>query len=72
MSELLKVSIETDGGPWAMHDYPCPVFQNAPAVFDMNANVFRPSWVAQERGWRTVRASGWKLWLIDFLCADGV
>jgi len=67
MDDLLHVTMVTDGGPWVSHNYPCPVVENEPAVWDMNANVFRPSWAAQRDGWRLVQAIGWRLWLLRAL-----
>jgi hypothetical protein len=54
-------TVLTDGGPWAMHDMPCPVL-GAPhhAVLDLNTGVYHPSWAAQSMGWRlTQRRHGW-------------
>jgi hypothetical protein len=64
MDALLQVTKHTDGGPWVSHNYPCPVIDTDPAVWDMNASVFRPSWAAQREGWHLVQATGWKLWLL--------
>lgn len=67
MSKLLQVTKHTDGGPWVSHNYPCPVIGAEPAVWDMNANVFLPSWAAQREGWRLVHATGWKLAVLCWL-----
>lgn len=67
MAELLKVTMHTDGGPWVSHNYPCPLYRTEPAVWDMNSNVFLPSWAAQREGWHLVHAAGWKLWLLRML-----
>lgn len=56
-----KVEIITDGGPWAEHNFPCPVYvQSRSAVYNLNTCVFEPSWTAQKDGWMTIRATGWK------------
>lgn len=63
-----KVNFITDGGPWVSHDMPCPVmWDKQQAVFDMNQNVFVPSWKAQEQGWIMVRATGLRGVLIRWL-----
>ncbi len=46
-------------GPVAFHTQRCAVLPGQHAVLDLNAGVFRPSWAAQEQGWRLVRADTW-------------
>ena len=46
-------------GPVAFHDQRCAVMPGEPAVLDLHRGVFCPSWAAQERGWRLVRADTW-------------
>lgn len=66
--EMNRVKFETDGGPWVKHNQPCAVsWDQGKAVFDMNNNVFQPSWVEQENGWMMVRAKGWRAVIIRFL-----
>lgn len=65
MNDTTKVKFITDGGPWVRHNMPCAVsWDQDKAVFDMNNNVFMPSWSAQEDGWMLVRATGIRAWLI--------
>jgi len=54
-----EINIVTDGGPWVEHDYPCPVYSNLNGVYDMDKGIFKPSWVAQKRGWNLVHADTW-------------
>jgi len=46
-------------GPVAFHTQRCAVLPGQHAVLDLNAGVFRPSWTAQQQGWRLVRADTW-------------
>ena len=46
-------------GPVAFHTQRCAVLPGEYAVLDLNAGVFRPSWAAQQQGWRLVRADTW-------------
>lgn len=70
--KLTEVNIITDGGPWVKHNMHCPImWDKEPAVFDMDQNVFLPSWKAQEDGWITVKAVGWRGFLIRWLSGFG-
>ena len=69
--ELLKIKVLTDGGPWAMHNYPCPVYSDEPAVLEIHDGVFHPSWKAQSEGWALVKTSGWRGWVIKKLLNRG-
>ncbi len=62
--DLLIPIIDTDGGPWAKHNKPCPVFQDEHAVFDLNIGIFLPSWKAQREGWILVKVPRWLRWFI--------
>lgn len=55
--ELHEPRIETDGGPWAIHDQACPVCRKNTAVLDLDGWVFHPCWSCQKDGWDTVRRS---------------
>jgi hypothetical protein len=47
-------------GPVAFHDVPCAVFyMDQPSVYDIDRDVFIPSWAAQEKGWQLVHADTW-------------
>lgn len=72
MSELAKIKIETDGGPWARHNYPCPVHGDEPAVLNLDDGVFHPSWKAQDAGWMLVKATGLRARIIRALSQDDV
>lgn len=64
---LLTPYIDTDGGPWAKHNYPCPVYRKLPAVIDVGTGIFSPSWEAQRDGWHLVQAKGWRLFVLRLL-----
>lgn len=64
MNEEIKpveIQIITDGGPWAKHNFPCPVLRNRHAVLNLGTGTFHPSWKAQEDGWTLIQVR-WK-WL---------
>jgi hypothetical protein len=50
------VTIVSDGGPWALHDMPCPVCVEQKAVLDLNTGRFGPCGECQREGWRLTRA----------------
>lgn len=71
MSELMKIEVITDGGPWATHNYPCPVYQDLHAIINLNSGVFTPSRKAESEGWRLIQVKGWfKKWLFNLIFAD--
>ena len=43
-------------GPIAFHTQRCAVLPEQHAVLDLSTGVFHPSWIAQDQGWRLVRA----------------
>ena len=49
-------TVISDMGLYADHDRCCPIYPNEKAVLNMNNGTFKPSWVAQNDGWRTLRA----------------
>lgn len=50
---VLKLPIiETDGGPWAMHDMACAVCHVNYAILNLNTGVFGPCWKCQDDGWK--------------------
>ena len=65
--KLLKIDIETDGGPWAKHNMPCPIDRKEYAVLDLESGVFLPSWKAQREGWMLIKAPGWLKWFLKYL-----
>lgn len=52
---LLKITVESDGGPWARHNMPCGVCQKNHAVLDLNLWVYLPCWYCQDEGWEMRR-----------------
>jgi hypothetical protein len=58
--DIYRIKFETDGGPWVEHDYPCPVHYGIlNAVYDMDRDIFKPSWSAQKAGWHLIKADNW-------------
>jgi hypothetical protein len=49
---ILSPVVYTDGGPWAQHNFPCPVCRGRRAVLDLSQGVFAPCWECQRSGWR--------------------
>lgn len=62
--EPRQPKVFTDGGPWAMHDQCCAVYQDQSAVLNLNTGIYNPSWAAQKDGWMLVRPPGWLRWLV--------
>jgi len=54
---MRKPNIEVHG-PMAEHDQACAVLhrENQPAVYNLGTGVFQPSWKAQEKGYRLIKA----------------
>lgn len=48
-------TVHTDGGPWAIHDYACPVCGQDYAVLVLHSGKFQPCWSCQKDGYRTVK-----------------
>lgn len=66
--KLIEIEIHTDGGPWAEHNYPCPIFWERPSVYELGYGIFSPSWEAQKKGWKIVKVNGWlKNWILDLI-----
>ena len=62
-----KPIIVSDGGPWATHDVPCPIYwESESAILDMEKGQFHPSWKAQKEGWRLVKFPRWMLRISKF------
>lgn len=59
MTDLHAPVIVTDGGPWAEHDYACPVCRTRHAVLDLSTGIFQPCWTCQTAGWRTTQRRCW-------------
>jgi hypothetical protein len=61
---LAEITVVTDGGPWATHNYPCPVYREKHAVIDLSTGIFQPSWEAQYQGWRLIKADSWVKFMV--------
>jgi hypothetical protein len=65
--ELAQIIVATDGGPWAMHNFPCPVCQQRAAILNLNTGIFEPCGIDKAKGWELVqrrknhwtRLTGW-------------
>lgn len=63
--ELAKIEVNDFGGaPFAEHNMPCPVCRKQPAVIFLNMGTFHPCRKCESAGWVTVKATGWKRWLL--------
>lgn len=57
---LWQPTIETDGGPWATHNMPCPVCLNKKAIIYLNDGSFHPCGECQMKGWVLKKEILWK------------
>jgi hypothetical protein len=48
---LAEVRAVTDWGPWAQHNFPCPVCKQRAALVDLDGWVFQPCHPCQQLGW---------------------
>lgn len=54
--ELLEITIDETHSPFAVgHNYPCPVCQVRPAVYNINTARFNVCWTCQGEGWRVCK-----------------
>jgi hypothetical protein len=53
--ELAEIQAVTDWGPWAQHNFPCPVCKRWPARVDIGGWVFGPCGMCQAEGWELRR-----------------
>lgn len=53
--DLHKPVINSDGGPWADHDYACPVCQERKAIINLNTGHFNPCDQCRADGWEVRR-----------------
>jgi hypothetical protein len=58
--DLAEITVE-NLGPAALHNMPCAVCREKPAVLDLSRGLMEPCWTCQERGWET-RRRRWKWW----------
>lgn len=56
---LWQPTIETDGGPWATHNMPCPVCLDKKAIIYLNTGTFYPCGTCQMDGWVLKKESKW-------------
>jgi len=61
--ELLKIKIESDGGPWCIHDMPCAVCGINHAVYDLSVGKFQPCWDCQKKGFVLVNTKDGSLFM---------
>lgn len=47
-----------------MHDMPCPIHREEPAVLNLGDGIFHPSWKAQREGWMLIKPPRWIKWLL--------
>lgn len=45
------ITVYTDGGPWAHHNFPCPICHECVAVLELDGWVFQPCRGCQADGW---------------------
>lgn len=57
------VVVSTDGGPWAQHNFPCPVCKEANAMMDLGGWIFEPCTKCHERGWQLMFKPALPFWL---------
>jgi hypothetical protein len=48
---LAEIRAVTDWGPWAEHNFPCPVCKQRASIVNIDAWVFGPCAVCQREGW---------------------
>lgn len=51
----VDITLVSDGGPWAVHDMPCPVCLDRKAIVDLSGGGFGPCAEDAARGWRLVQ-----------------
>ena len=54
---LAEIKVVTDGGPWATHNFPCPVCRENKAILNLNEGVMEPCGRCSGFGWQLVH---WK------------
>jgi len=54
--KLLEVKVDDFGGaPVCTHNYPCPIYTEEHAVYNLSDGYFKPSRKAQRDGWKLIR-----------------
>jgi len=72
VDKLAQIKFNNFGGsPMAEHNMPCANCVCHPAVIQMTSDkllpTFQPCWKCQKEGWVTVRATGWRRFLLRTL-----
>lgn len=49
---LAEIRAVTDWGPWAQHNFPCPVCKERVARVELSGWVFGPCWECATAGWK--------------------
>lgn len=62
--DLMKKIVECIG-PIAVHNYPCPVYDDEHAVLNLNCGIMEPSWKAQKEGYILIRVK--RIWLKNWI-----
>lgn len=58
------ITVTTDGGPWAEHNFPCPVCKKEIAVMELDGWRFGPCRSCENDGWVLHKPTGWKRFFI--------
>lgn len=64
-----SIIVTTDGGLWAIHNFPCPVCREEKAVMDLASWQFHPCSECNHYGWRLINTTdypGWVKWVVKF------
>jgi hypothetical protein len=48
----IEITIATDGGPWALHNMPCYVCDDEPAILNLSNGIFEPGAKCKAAGWQ--------------------
>lgn len=51
----VDVTLASDGGPWAVHNMPCPVCVDNKAIVHLGPGGFGPCGKCQQQGWELRR-----------------
>jgi hypothetical protein len=56
------IAVKTDGGPWAEHNFPCPVCKVRTAIMSLDGWFFRPCWECTDEGWALIHKAALPWW----------
>jgi hypothetical protein len=48
---MMIPTVVTDGGPWALHNMPCPICLQRRAMLNLDDGTFHPCDTCRNRGW---------------------